>query len=348
MSRYSNYYEIFPKDGKDNYDLLLDTALLLFSGAWLGVTGLVGFALFKTVQNSKKTLLNKLDNHKEKEVVIVRGVPGVGKNKYVYYNELNNKRHFTVCSSDKFYYENNKYHFDRKKINQAEAYCLQQFHQAMKLNVPRVYLTNVNHQKWMYANYVKLAESYQYKVSVVTLLCNDENELRYFNSRSRHNVPMNFSRKVFDEWEVDVNESVIEPYIGNEEGYLEGDSLPFPQKSEDELNKELDEYHSQECLVDSEQEGQIEEDSEDQVNEVEEEEAEHDEVEEETQEEEEEYDEVENTDIVTIVTPEEEEIVKQRDIVLEHIRDEDELLVFRADLSESEHTRLKGLRGYLL
>ena len=165
MSRYSNYYEVYPKDGMGEYSFLIDAALLLISGAWLGTAGVVGFALFKSFGNSSKSLKDRVNNSKEKEVVVVRGVPGVGKDNYVYYNELGKKNNFTVCSSDNYFYENGRYHFNRSKINRSEAYCLQQFHQSLKLGIPRVYLTNVNGQKWSYSNYVRLAESYKYKVS---------------------------------------------------------------------------------------------------------------------------------------------------------------------------------------
>jgi hypothetical protein len=350
MTRYSNYYEVYPKDGLDNYGFYVDAVLLLISGAWLGTAGIVSFALFKTFTNSNKTLLDKVNNGKKKEVVIVRGVPGVGKDKYVYYNELGEKNNFTVCSNDKFFYENGRYHFDRTKINQSEAYCFQQFHQSLKLNVPRVYVTNVNQQKWMYANYVKLAESYQYKLSVMTILCEDEDQLRYFNSRSRHNVPMSFSKKVLEDWELDLNETVIEPYIGNEEGYLEGDSLPYPKRSEEELNKELEDYHSRNCLIDSEQEGQITRDTEDSVSNDDEEEDDEEEDDDNKNKEEEDSmaDELENTNIVTIITPEDKTVINKRKIILETNSENNKLTVSRTDESETDLMLLSGLKGYLI
>jgi len=337
MSKYSNYYEVYPKDGLSNYGILLDAALLLISGVCLGTVGVVGFALFKSLSNSNKTLLDKLNDTEKKEVVIVRGVPGVGKDKYVLYNELDNTNNFTICSNDKFFYENGRYHFDRTKINQSDAYCLQQFHQSLKLNIPIIYVTNVSQEKWMYANYVKLAESYKYKVRVVTIVCEDENQLRYFNSRSRHNVPMNFSKKVFEDWEKDTNEEEIEPYIGNEDGYLEGDSIPYPHRSEEQLNAELENFQSTDCLVESEHEGQI-------TNDIEDELVENDENNEDC----ESIDELENTNIVTIITSDEKEVIDNRNIVLETNPEEDKLTVSREDNSETDLIYLSGLEGYLL
>ena len=360
MSRYTNYYETYPKDGLGDYSLFIDATLLLISTAWLGTAGLVGFALFKTLKNSNKTLSSKINNSKEKEIIIVRGVPGIGKDKYVYYNEVGEDGNFTVCSSDNYFYENEKYHFNRKKINQSESFCLQQFHQSLKLNVSRVYVTNVNHQKWIYSNYVKLAESYKYKVRVLTILCEDEDQLRYFNSRSKHNVPMNFSKKVFEDWEYDQNETFIEPYIGNEEGYLEGDCLPFPQRSEEELNKELEDYHSRRCLVESEQEGQIVNDSDEaevepeDESEVEPEDESEDEPEDEPEDdsedepEDEPEEEFENSNIITIINHEDIEIIDQRNIILKTNYEDNKLTILRADKSESEVLDVNGLSGYLL
>lgn len=352
MSRYSNYYEVYPKDGMGEYSFLIDAALLLISGAWLGTAGVVGFALFKSFGNSGKSLKDRVNNSKKKEVVIVRGVPGVGKDNYVYYNEFGEDANFTVCSSDDYFYENGKYHFNRSKINRSEAYCLQQFHQSLKLGIPRVYLTNVNGQRWMYANYIRLAESYKYDVRVVTIQCEDEDQLRYFNSRSRHNVPMSFSKKVFEDWEYDPNETIIEPYIGNEEGYLEGDSLPFPQRSVEQLNKELEDYQSRSCLVESEQEGQITRDTDSSVEEddenSEEESVEGELVETTVEEDTSSADELENSNIVTIVTPEDREVMDSRHILLETNSDDDELTVVRADESEMDTLSVSGLSGYLL
>jgi len=334
MSRYSDYYEIFPKEGNSDYEILIDATLLLISGVWLGTFGVVSFALLKTLSSSNKKLLDKINNNKEKEVVIVRGVPGCGKDKYVYYNELDKKNNFTVCSSDKFFYKNGRYHFNRTKLNQSDAYCLQQFHQSLKLQVPRVYVTNVNQEKWMYANYVKLAESYKYKVKVVTIVCEDEDHVRYFNSRSRHNVPMNFSRKVFEDWETDNNEELIDAYIGDENGYLEGDSLPFPVKTAQQLDEELDNYHTNDsCLVDSENEGQITRDTDDESCE---------------EELESECNDLENTNIIEIITQEDVNKIDYRNINLQHDNDDHLLNIVRADNSEEQGLNLAGLSGYLI
>ena len=349
MSKYTNYYEVYPKEGLGDYSLFIDATLLLISAAWAGTAGVVGFALFKTLKNSNKTLSGKINNGKKKEVIIVRGVPGIGKDKYVYYNELDGDDNFTVCSSDNYFYKKGRYHFDRKKINQSESFCLQQFHQSLKLNVSRVYVTNVNHQKWIYSNYVKLAESYKYKVRVITILCENEDHLRYFNSRSRHNVPMNFSKKVFEDWEYDQNETFIEPYIGNEEGYLEGDCLPFPKRSEEELNKELEDYHSRRCLIESEHEGQIVNDSDDNTD-VNTEDGPEDESEDESEDEPEDESEheFENSNIISIINQEDMEVIDQRNILLETNYEDNKLTIYRSDKSESEVLEVNGLIGYLL
>ena len=124
--------------------------------------------MFKSVFNSARSLKYHIRT-KCKEVIIVRGVPGVGKDNYVYSKEQNKKEHFAVCCVDNYFMKGNKYQFDRKDVAKAEACTLEHFHMNLKFGVPRIYVTNVNSQKWMYLNYITLANSYGYKVKIVEL-----------------------------------------------------------------------------------------------------------------------------------------------------------------------------------
>ena len=48
---------------------------------------------------------------------------------------------------------------------------------------------------------------YGYKVKIVESVCNNYQELHYFNKRSVHNIPYNYSKKIYDDWDID-NDSI--------------------------------------------------------------------------------------------------------------------------------------------
>jgi len=91
-----------------------------------------------------------------------------------------------------------------------------------------------------------------------TSVISKEDELKYFNSRSRHNVPMTYSKKVFSEWENDQIAQYYEPFFGNEKGSLSGDCLPFPKVTKDQLDKELDDYFEtkNKCAIETDDESE--------------------------------------------------------------------------------------------
>jgi len=240
---------------------LVDVPLIFLSAMYFG---LIATASLKIVKNCfKKTLKPKLrhliqETDNPREVIIVRGVPGVGKDRFVRYLEDGNDEAYSVLSTDDYFMENDKFVFDRTLVNNADAYCFSQFHTNLQFLVPKIYVTNVNNKLWMYSNYVKLARSYGYKVRVVEIICRNEDELKYFNSRSRHNVPMTYSKKVFSEWENDQIAQYYEPFFGNEKGSLSGDCLPFPKVTKDQLDKELDDYFEtkNKCAIETDDESE--------------------------------------------------------------------------------------------
>lgn len=221
------------KQYNDFSDMILIYIFILYVGSMY----LFFKAMFILAVN-KYRITDRIKRSKQKEIVIVRGVPGIGKDTYVYSREYNKRGTFTMVSSDQFFTNNRKYNFSRVDISKSEADCFDKFHLNVSLGVPRIYVTNVNNQKWMYNNYITLARSYNYNVKIVELVCNDKDELHYFNKRSIHNVPFTYSKNVFNSWEKDSRVEYIEPYMGT----LPGDSLPYPFKTKVELDMELDNY----------------------------------------------------------------------------------------------------------
>lgn len=229
-----SYYSFLENLNDINY---IDIPLFIMSGIYLSTVGLMGYTFVKNLINLKKKKVN--------EVIIIRGVPGSGKNCLIYDLEYDNDSNFSIISSDDFFEKEGIYKFDRSLINKANSYSFQKFHDCLKLNIPRIYIRNINNNKWMYANYISLAYTYNYKVKIIEILCDNENYLYYFNKRSTHNPPMSYSKNVYNNWEYDENANFIEPYIGNFNGPLPGDSLPsHPPTNKEQLDIEMDEYNT--------------------------------------------------------------------------------------------------------
>ena len=219
-----------------DYTYFIEFPLLIMSGLYLGI---MGYALLTSAFKSNRLIHNI--KTKEQKITIIRGVPGVGKDSYALREEENKNGTFAVICSDNYFVKDGEYKFNRKNISKSEAYSFEEFHLTLTIGVPRIYITNVNNKRWMYSNYIKLAESYGYEINVVELKCETTEELTYFNKRCTHNVPLGFSKNVLNNWEKDDMSEIIEPYIGDFNGPLPGDSLPsYPPKTKRELDIELD------------------------------------------------------------------------------------------------------------
>ena len=71
----------------------LDLPLLVASGMYLGIVGICGFILVKKLFTNKT-----LKYSNKKEVIILRGVPGVGKNIFIYDQEQDRYSTFSIIS----------------------------------------------------------------------------------------------------------------------------------------------------------------------------------------------------------------------------------------------------------
>ena len=83
----------------------------------------VGEVIARIDTNTDTAGESTLSNNIEKEVIILRGVPGIGKNSFIYDNEYSKQGGFSHVSSDEYFYKNGKYKFDRKSIDRSNAYC---------------------------------------------------------------------------------------------------------------------------------------------------------------------------------------------------------------------------------
>ena len=174
--------------------------------------------------------------NKSKVITIVRGVPGIGKDTYVEYVEhnKNDMEIYSICNDDMFFIHTNK-SFSIKDMADARKYTLQLFIEYIRQGVNRIYVTNINNSIKDYEHFIRLGRLHNYKINIVQIDCYNDEYLEYFNSRSKHNISDAHLYSMYNNWDTDMRESIIEPYIGN----LPGDVLPIKKN----LNIDLEEYY---------------------------------------------------------------------------------------------------------
>ena len=245
LFNYQNFKQFFSFRSISYTDATLaNIPLISYSFGWLAIFTMVSYRCILNIFN-KNDLFYKIQRTGKKEVIILRGVPGIGKNNYILEEELDRDTIFSVVSLDDFFIKENKYLFDRSLLNKAHNWAFEQFNIFTDIGVPRIYISNLNNKKWNYSNYIRSAIKSGYKIKVVELVCNNHQELHYFNKRSVHNIPYSYSKKIYEDWDIDANSIHIEPYLGDHWNQLEGDSLPaFPSINVAELDKQLDNYRN--------------------------------------------------------------------------------------------------------
>ena len=178
--------------------------------------------------------------YSEKEVVIVRGVPGVGKKHYVYNLEKQKDDVYGICDLNNYFEKGSHYKFVGSELGKAESFSRLRFMELMQEDVQRIYVLGIFNQTWMYQEYEELADMNGYPVRVVELHCSDLEHLKHYNKRSTHKVPLAKSKSAFNNWELDLEGEFQEPYLEE----FPGDCLPSSTHlSREELDAELDEYH---------------------------------------------------------------------------------------------------------
>lgn len=98
----------------------------------------------------------------EKELIIVRGIPGSGKSTFA---KILGGVHY---EADMFFLDqNSNYVFDPSKIKDAHAWCIGSVLEKMKEGESRIVVSNTFTQKWELDPYMDLAKTLGYKVFVI-------------------------------------------------------------------------------------------------------------------------------------------------------------------------------------
>jgi len=114
-------------------------------------------------------------------VIIMRGLPGSGKDYWIKHNLKNPK----VCSADDFFTHNSEYIFDHSRLPEAHGTCLLAFIEAVEDGIKYEFngslvVNNTNVSALQMAPYVAIAMAYDIAVRIVTIvapvnICADRN-----------------------------------------------------------------------------------------------------------------------------------------------------------------------------
>lgn len=121
------------------------------------------------------------------EAYIMRGIPGSGKSTWVgnivrFYEDRH--KSVLVCSADHYHIVNGEYRFDPKNVTKAHNSCLKTFLYEGRLK-DVVIVDNTNISAWEISPYYRLAEMFEYKVTIVQVVCPFEVAIK----RQTHRVP---------------------------------------------------------------------------------------------------------------------------------------------------------------
>jgi hypothetical protein len=158
----------------------------------------------------------------DKEIIIIRGVPGIGKKYFIGYNELfiHSAGKFNICYWQDYFGIGDNYKFNVLNIKKAEMWSIIRFITYLSKKINRIYIISTFEYKWQYDVYVYIGLLMGYNYKIVELVCNNLDELKLYQQRSTHNIPYSRSLKVFNEWENDDRCIKYKPYINdNNKGY---------------------------------------------------------------------------------------------------------------------------------
>ncbi len=125
----------------------------------------------------------------EKNLYIVRGIPGSGKSTFA--KSLGGS-HF---ETDMYFMKDGEYNFDYQKIKEAHNWCRHSVMDAMKQGIPKVVVSNTFTQKWEMDPYFILAEELGYRVFTIVV------ENRH-GGKNSHDVPEETISKMRDRFEI--------------------------------------------------------------------------------------------------------------------------------------------------
>jgi predicted kinase len=132
------------------------------------------------------------------KVIIMRGVPGSGKSRYV----ATKCQDAYVCSADKFFLSTDDegqthYRFEPSKLSAAHDECFREFRFACLTQAREIVVDNTNTRLFEMSPYVMLARSYGYALRIVHVVADPEECAK----RNVHGVPLAAIKRMADNFE---------------------------------------------------------------------------------------------------------------------------------------------------
>lgn len=132
----------------------------------------------------------------EKQVVILRGLPGAGKSTFAKLLAGDRGKDI-ICEADDYHYIDGVYTFVRDNLNKAHTECYNKFEKLINNNEPLVIQSNTNTLLREFIRYKEYAETHGYKVTVLTV----EN---YHGNKNIHNTPTDVITRMKDRFIVNL------------------------------------------------------------------------------------------------------------------------------------------------
>ncbi len=140
-----------------------------------------------------KSINESLDTMNQKQMIIMRGLPGSGKSTLIKQKYPNAK----ICSAD-HYFEDKK--FDPALLTNAHLFCLNQAIKYINEEQPLIVIDNTNTKKWEFQKYIQLANENNYSIHYENVFDGGKTDEELF-ARNVHNVPLHTITNMRNRWE---------------------------------------------------------------------------------------------------------------------------------------------------
>jgi len=133
------------------------------------------------------------------KVIILRGLPGVGKT--TCYNNIFGD--LFICSADMFsgyYNDSRQYIWAPEVCDAAHKWCQQNFVKALVRGYETIVVDNTNLKRKAWGFYHHLATLMNYKVCFIEFIA-EHHQLEALAARNRHNVSLNSLKQMLAAWE---------------------------------------------------------------------------------------------------------------------------------------------------
>ncbi|ORX68875.1 hypothetical protein BCR32DRAFT_272480 [Anaeromyces robustus] len=169
----------------------------------------------------------------EKELYILRGLPGSGKTTLAK-SILDNGAGIIHSSDDFFTNKRNIFRFDKSKLNEALKFNQQQCEESCRKGILRIIVDDNHVKRWSVKPIIETGKKYNYKIII------REPETSWWKTRnvnemakrSRHNYQISVIKKLLEMWDTDFSiESILKEKIPNNKEEIIDQLLQNPIRS---------------------------------------------------------------------------------------------------------------------